>query len=92
MVGWYQQLNGEEFEQALKIGDGQRGLACCYAWGHKESDMTEWLNWLTVLILKNIILSYGKIIPSLFSWAISVSKQFYKSEYCEVNTPYKPGP
>ena len=22
-----------------------RGLACCNSWGHKESDMTEWLNW-----------------------------------------------
>ena len=22
-----------------------RSLACCNPWGHKESDMTEWLNW-----------------------------------------------
>ena len=22
-----------------------RRLACCSPWGHKESDMTEWLNW-----------------------------------------------
>ena len=22
-----------------------RGLACCDSWGHKEWDMTEWLNW-----------------------------------------------
>ena len=27
------------------LGDGQRGLACCSPWGHKESDMTEQLNW-----------------------------------------------
>ena len=27
------------------VGDGQRGLACCDSWGHKESDTTEWLNW-----------------------------------------------
>ena len=26
-------------------GDRQRGLACCSSWGHKESDMTEQLNW-----------------------------------------------
>ena len=25
--------------------DGQGGLACCGSWGHKESDMTELLNW-----------------------------------------------
>jgi len=23
------------------VGDGQRALACCGSWGHKESDMTE---------------------------------------------------
>ena len=47
MVGWHHQLNGHEFEQALGVGDRQGGLVCCSPWGHKESDMTEWLNWLT---------------------------------------------
>ena len=28
-----------------KVGDGQGGLACCDSSGHKESDMTERLNW-----------------------------------------------
>ena len=28
------------------VGDGQGGLACCSSWGRKESDMTEWLNWV----------------------------------------------
>ena len=27
------------------VGDGQGGLVCCDSWGHKELDMTEWLNW-----------------------------------------------
>ena len=27
------------------VGVGQRGLAWCSSWGHKESDTTEWLNW-----------------------------------------------
>ena len=40
----YRRLNGHEFEQALGAGDGQRSLACCSAWGHKESDTTEQLN------------------------------------------------
>ena len=31
-------------EQALGVGDGQGGLACCSPWGHKESDRTEQLN------------------------------------------------
>ena len=27
----------------LGVGDGQRGLACCSSWDHKESDTTEQL-------------------------------------------------
>ena len=27
---------------------GQGGLACCSPWGHKESDMTEQLNWTSI--------------------------------------------
>ena len=33
--------NGQEFEQALRVGDRRGGLACCGSWGCKESDMTE---------------------------------------------------
>ena len=40
MVGWHHQLNGREFEQALRDGEGQGSLACCSPWGHKESDTT----------------------------------------------------
>ena len=43
-VGWYYQLDGHEFEQALGGGDGQGSLACCSLWGHKELDTTEQLN------------------------------------------------
>ena len=45
MVGWHNQLDGHEFEQALGVGDGQGGLECCSPWGHKELDTTEQLNW-----------------------------------------------
>ena len=41
MVGWHHHLDGHEFEEALGIGDGQGGLACCDSWGRKESDTTE---------------------------------------------------
>ena len=44
MVGWHPRLNGHEFEQALEVGDGQGGLACCSSWGRKDSDTTERLN------------------------------------------------
>ena len=40
-VGRHHQLNGRECEQALEVGDGQGGLACCSPWGRKESDTTE---------------------------------------------------
>ena len=41
MVGWHQQLNKQEFKQALGVGDGQGGLACCSPWGHKVLDTTQ---------------------------------------------------
>ena len=44
MVGWHYWFNGHELEQAPGDGKGQGSLACCSPWGHKESDMTEWLN------------------------------------------------
>ena len=44
MVGWHNQRDGHEFDQALGVGDGQGGLVCCSSWGRKESDMTEQLN------------------------------------------------
>ena len=37
----HHRLNEHEFEQALGVGDGQGGLACCSPWDHKESDTTE---------------------------------------------------
>ena len=45
MARWHQWPDGREFEWTLAVGDGQGGLACCDSWGHKESDMTERLNW-----------------------------------------------
>ena len=45
MVGWHQWLDGQKFEQAPELGDGQGSLACCSPWGHKELHTTERLNW-----------------------------------------------
>ena len=41
MVGWYQYLNGHEFEQSLGDNEGQGILACYSPWGHKQGDTTE---------------------------------------------------
>ena len=51
MVGWYHWLSGHEFEQTSGDGEGQGSLTCCSPWGHKESDMTEQLNWTEQLFL-----------------------------------------
>ena len=45
IVWWYQRLDRHEFEQALGVADNQASLAWCSAWGHKDLDMTSWLNW-----------------------------------------------
>ena len=42
---WHHQLNGHEFEQALRDGEGQESLVCCSPWGPKELDTTEQLNY-----------------------------------------------
>ena len=51
MVAWHHRLDGHEFEQALGVGDGQGGLACCSPWGCKELNMIEWLNWTDLAII-----------------------------------------
>ena len=45
--GWQRMrwLEWHEFEQAPRVGDGQGSPAFCSAWGRKESDTTERLNW-----------------------------------------------
>ena len=44
MVGWHHWLYGREFQQALGVGDGQSWRVAVHG-GHKESGMTERLNW-----------------------------------------------
>ena len=74
MVGWHHQLNGHGFEQAPGIGDGQGSLVCCSLWNCKESDTTEWLNWVELdysppsvhgifqeRILEWVAISYSKV-------------------------------
>ena len=45
IVGWHHRLDRYEFEQAPRVGEWHGSLECCSPWGHKESDMTEGLNW-----------------------------------------------
>ena len=66
MVGWHHRLHGHEFEQALGVGDGQGGLACCGPWGRKESDTIEQLNNRKILKKKK---KKKKDKPSVQSWS-----------------------
>ena len=43
MVGWHHRLDGQEFEQAPVVGDGQGSLACYNSGDCKELDTTEQL-------------------------------------------------
>ena len=53
LVGWHHWLDGHEFEQAPGIGDRRWSLVCCSPWGHKESDMTEQLNWTDLTYMQS---------------------------------------
>ena len=44
MVWWHHWLDGHEFKQAPRVGDGQGSLACYRPGGLNQSDTTE-LNW-----------------------------------------------
>ena len=59
MVAWHHRLNGSGLGWTPGIGDGQGGLACYSSWGHKESDMTEQLNWT-----EHYIKSFPVILPT----------------------------
>ena len=76
MVGWHHQPDGLEFEQAPGVGDGQGSLVCCSPWGHKESDMTEWLNnkmWIEFIS--------GGGITSHFLFMLSLMLQNFPDNY-----------
>ena len=76
MAGWDHRLNGHEFGWAPGVGDGQGGLACCNSWGHKESDMTERLNWTElILVIMNVLCLYDK---SYSFWGIIKCKELLK--------------
>ena len=63
MVGWHRQLNKYESQQTLGDSEGQRSLACCSSWGHKELDMT--YDWITTC-RSSVLLARGD--PSSLWW------------------------
>ena len=69
MVGWHHQFKGHEFERALGIDNGQRGLGCYSPWGRKESDMIEWLKWTELIFILKLTIFSGNNKDSLLSLA-----------------------
>ena len=84
VVGWHHQLNGREFEQTLGVGDGQGSLACCSPWGHKELDLTEWLNWtadshkkqMSPLVILVVFFFFFLVWEDARTWAHKVSWKY----------------
>ena len=60
MVGWHHRLNGHEFEQAPRVGDGRGGLACWSPWGRKSRTR-----------LSELLRDRGQIGPEVFKRAFS---------------------
>ena len=92
MTGWHHRLDGREFEWTPRVGDGQGGLACCNLWCPKESDMTEWLNWLTESLSSLIVWSDISMFEryvwssfSLFSVYINIKLEKVQKSFCKAN-------
>ena len=54
MIGWHHWFDGHEFEQVLRVSDGQGSLACCSPWGRREMDTPLQLNWTEISFYKCI--------------------------------------
>ena len=87
MVGWHPWLNGAKFEQTLGDSEGQGSLVCSSPWGHKELDMTEWLN--ATILHKGFCFLYLWVLRTwtMVGWNFSLSLQaFLNSSWALVAT------
>ena len=100
MAGWHHWLDGHESEWTPGVGDGQGGVACWDSWGHKESDMTEQLNWSElndlgndldlIICLLALLYLFSKIVylDSLltFDWIFGLLLLSWKHSFYTLNT------
>ena len=80
MVVWHHQLKGHESEQALGADDGQGSREYCSPRGHKESGMTERLNWMN---LGEVYTDFHIRWPKYWSFSFSISPP---NEYSGLNS------
>ena len=52
MFGWHHRLDGQEFEQAPGVGDGEGSLACYSPWGGRELNRTECVHTHTCIFIE----------------------------------------
>ena len=64
MIGWHYRLNGHEFEQTPRDGEGQGSLVGFSAWGCKELDTTEKLN------NDNFLTAFDRAVPHFLIWYV----------------------
>ena len=81
MVGWHHQLYEHLFEQTPGDSEGQGSLTCCSLWGHKESDMTERLNWTELI---DVYLDCFNILAIVNNAAIKLVFLFSLGKYPEM--------
>ena len=73
MAGWHHWFDGCESEWTPGVVDGQGGLALCDSWGHKDSDMTEWLNWTElnwIILLSFTLLFWVRVYTRFFVFPV----------------------
>ena len=91
MARWHHWCNGHELGQTLGDGEGQRGLACCSPWGHKESDMTGRLNNNSKTFIQWFLPMHTEIprrilfIMTFFCFCFQVEQKDVSLDNCEKN-------
>ena len=83
MVGWHHRLNGQEFKWASSGSwwwTGKPGML--QSMGHKESDMTEWLNWTELMTVFYYFNEYALGISSKHSEALKSYSVRFRTHSC----------
>ena len=81
IVAWYHQLNGQECEQALGVGDEQGSLVCYSPWSHRASDTTEWLNWIDLFLITYSCVLCHRLIDHV-SMGLFLGFLFFSLDFC----------
>ena len=61
----------------LELVMDKGGLACCGSWGPKDSDMTEWLNWIKIHVINTCLKAWKKQHWKYIEIMITVLKPMY---------------